>query len=434
MKTILKICSFFSLIILISLFTSCEEPSLIGLDVQPESDKLNVKFVDTLTINAVSQREDSVRTDKVSLYLLGSINDPVFGFSNCSFTTEINLPSSNVVFPADVKVDSIVLTLYLKSFYGNDKYVNRMKVNVWEVTETLNVDSVRFSNQAVSKGQLLGSKTLIPNVKDSVLIDGVMFPPNIRIKLDNNLGKRFIEAAANGQLANNISFVEYFKGIHVEALPFNQGGMVYYIDLLNGFSRLSLYYNSPNDTGIFNFTIGQKCARFNTFTHDYSIAVSDLKNQMSDSNIVFNQKLYLQTRAGVKVHLNFPTIKNLVDPYPIIINKAELVLPIDETDVSSKSYPVPPRLVLATYNEKGEYAFLPDYSDPRFGGEYNKVKKEYRFNITRYVQDALRDGYVDRGLVIFISGSSARADRLVLSGTASTGRKPQLQISYTVIN
>lgn len=434
MKTVLKISGFLSFIICLLFLSSCEEPSIIGLDVQPESDKLNIKFVDTLTVNAVSQREDSVRTDKVSLYLLGSINDPVFGFSDCSFTTEINLPSSNVVFPTDVKVDSVVLTLYIKGHYGNDKYNNRIKVNVWEVTEQLNVDSIRFSNQTVAKGQLLGSRTLTPNVNDSVTIDGVKFPPNIRIKLDNNLGKRFIEAASNGSLANNNVFVEFFKGLHIEALPFSQGGTIYYVDLLNGFSRLSLYYNSPSDTGVFNFSIGQKCARFNHFSHNYSNAVVDLKDQMNNPDMNSNQKLYLQTRAGVKIHINFPTIKDLINPYPIVINKAELVFPIDETDNSAMIYPVPPRLVLATYNEKGEYAFLPDYSDPRFGGDYNKVNKEYRFNITRYVQSLLREGNIDRGLVLFISGSSARADRLVLTGTANSSKKPKLLISYTVIN
>lgn len=404
------------------------------MDVQPESDKLNIKFVDTLTVNAVSQREDSVRTDKVSLYLLGSINDPIFGFSECSFTTEINLLSSNVSFPADVKVDSVVLTLNIKGYYGNDKYNNKITINVWEVTEQLALDSIRFSNQTVSKGQLLGSRTLVPNVNDSVTIDGVKLPPNIRIKLDNNLGKRFVEAASNGLLANNTVFLEFFKGIHVNAQAFNQGGTIYYVDLLNGFSRLSMYYNSPSDTGIFNFSIGQKCARFNNFNQNYSNAVIDLKDQMSNPNLALNQKLYLQTRAGVKVHINFPTIKDLINPYPIVINKAELVFPIDETDNSAKIYPIPPRLVLATYNEKGEYAFLPDYSDPRFGGDYDKVNKEYKFNITRYVQSLLSEGYVDRGLVLFISGSSARADRLVLNGSGNLGKKPKLQISYTIIN
>jgi len=434
LKTLVKFRLLFIFVVVSAILTSCEEPSIIGLDVQPQSDLMNVKFVDTLTINAVSQRLDSVRTDKVAMYLLGSINDPYFGFSSSSFITEINLPSSNIVFPTDIVVDSIVLNLHLRGFYGNDKYKNELKVNVFEIDEQLHLDSARYSNQPVVKKRLLGTRSLIPNVKDSVTVDSIKFPPSIRIKLNNNLAKEFIEAAANGHLANNKTFVDFFNGILVEAEPFARGGIIYYFDLLSGFSRMSLYYKSQGKNQIFNFVIGQKCARFNTFYHNYNSADAALKHQMQNPNYYNNDKLFLQSRGGVIVHLKFPNIKNLKKPHPIVVNKAELVLPIYENDHSSKIYPVPPRLSLATYNEKGEFVFLPDQTDPRFGGDYNKISKEYRFNITRYVQTLINETNLSDKLVVFVSGSSTRGDRLVLHGFDSVTRKPQLQITYTIVN
>ncbi|MBA3705349.1 MAG: hypothetical protein H0W84_05470, partial [Bacteroidetes bacterium] len=63
--------------------TSCDESSVVGLDVQPSNDLLNVSFQDTTTIITKTIREDSLRTDEALVgfagALIGKYIDPVFG-------------------------------------------------------------------------------------------------------------------------------------------------------------------------------------------------------------------------------------------------------------------------------------------------------------------------------------------------------------------
>jgi len=434
LKNILKSANRYWFVLLLPIILiKCSEPSIIGLDIQPPSDQLNLIYVDTLTVEAYTFREDSVRTDKSLYYLVGSLADPVFGRSTASFSTQVNLPSSNISFPADVTVDSLVLSLVVRGYYGNDKYINPLHVLVYETDDKLFPDSTYYSNQILSKKALIGSKTLIPNLKDSVFVDGAKFPPHIRIPLDKNLGKRFVEDAAMGKLANNNVFTDYFKGIIVEALPFTTGGSIYYFDIISSATKMTLYYHTPEQTSSFTFLINDKCSRFNMFDHDYGFSASDFQNQFANPGLP-SEKLYLQSRAGTKINIHFPTIRNLIDPYPLLVNKAELIFKIDETDITNNIFPVPARLTLVKYNKEGSYVFIADQTSTFFGGEYNASEKEFKFNITRHVQSILLENAEDYGIALLISGASTRGDRVILYGMQNSEKKPQLRLTYTLIN
>jgi hypothetical protein len=411
----------------------CTEPSIIGLDVQPVTDQINVKYVDSLQVNAYTLREDSVRSDRTLYYLLGSINDNVFGKSTASFATQLNLPSSNITFPQDATVDSIVLSLVVKGYYGNDKHINPLQIRVYEVDDMLYPDSSYYSMQTLNKKSLIGAKNCIPNLTDSVFVDNSKLPPHVRIPLDNNLAKRFIEDAAGGSLANNATFTEYFKGILVEVIPASIGGSIYYFDILSTASKVTLYYHTAEQSSSFSFLINDKCARFNMYTQDYTTANADFQSQLANQGQP-SEKLYLQSRAGTKINISFPDIKNIIDPYPVIINKAELVFKVDAGDITSGIYPVPVRLTLVKYKEDGTYAFMADQASASFGGEYNSSKKEFKFNISQHIQSIIKEEAEDYGIALVVSGASTRGDRVVLHGMLSGENKPQLKLTYTIIN
>src|ERR1043165_1870448 len=63
--------------------TSCDESSVVGLEVQPADDLLKVGWQDTTTLITKTQLEDSLRTDALLITtgtpLLGKYIDPVFG-------------------------------------------------------------------------------------------------------------------------------------------------------------------------------------------------------------------------------------------------------------------------------------------------------------------------------------------------------------------
>ncbi len=66
--------SFFLIPLLtVLLLNACKEPDAVGLNVLPGSDQLGLEFSDSATIYSKTVREDSLRTDEISLQLLGSI-------------------------------------------------------------------------------------------------------------------------------------------------------------------------------------------------------------------------------------------------------------------------------------------------------------------------------------------------------------------------
>ncbi|MGL5888997.1 MAG: hypothetical protein ACRC3B_03890, partial [Bacteroidia bacterium] len=59
--------------------TSCKKESDIGLGLQPGNDLLNAQLSDTITLWTKTEIDDSLRSDKTALCVIGSNNDPLFG-------------------------------------------------------------------------------------------------------------------------------------------------------------------------------------------------------------------------------------------------------------------------------------------------------------------------------------------------------------------
>ena len=71
--------------------SACKKPSPTeGGDYFPSSDELTALQTDTFSIVATTLKEDSVFTDELSLALVGMIDNPTFGTTQCvTYTVEI---------------------------------------------------------------------------------------------------------------------------------------------------------------------------------------------------------------------------------------------------------------------------------------------------------------------------------------------------------
>src|SRR5690554_1955088 len=107
------------LTMLISLFilSGCENPTGIGLDVDPE-DQIEALFTDTVSLRAYTVRDDSVQSASFSQNLFGLLRDPIFGKTNVGLAIDIGRPSGFKQILPDAEIDSIVLVLP----YGGDYY------------------------------------------------------------------------------------------------------------------------------------------------------------------------------------------------------------------------------------------------------------------------------------------------------------------------
>jgi hypothetical protein len=138
--------------------------------------------------------------------------------------------------------------------------------------------------------------------------------------------------------------------------------------------------------------------------------------------------------AGLKVRIEYPYIQNLVKKGRIAINKAQLVIPVnDSTDISLPSYAPPYQLVLVE-ELGGLYRFLVDQDEGTsyYGGVYNSTAKTYTFNIALYLQRVLNGLEPNLGLYleVWTGDRPSTPNRVVLKGPK---RHPgmSLNITYT---
>lgn len=424
------ITTFASILFCVVVLVSCTPEDDFGLDVQPPGDELNVVKTDTILINAHTRKVDSLRTDETNLSLVGHYTDPIFGELKASFCTQLLLSSTNVNFGTNPVIDSVILHLQYHSVYGNVVQNNPVTVEVRDLQNNIKLDSNYYSFSPINAGELLGTYTYTPNAKDSITIDGKKVAPQIRIPLDNSFGQKIIEANLAGHLASDDVFQQYFHGICV--LPISgANGSISILNIVSPSSGLTIYYHNDLDTSKYVLNTSVKSARYCNFEHfAYAGASADLLGQLNGDTTLGEQKLYLQPLAGTEVVFKIPNIKALNKDFSIIINRAELILPVDAS-VNDEEYPRPAALGLVKMNEAGKYFTLLDAGNEPFG-IFDKGKNAYRFLMTKQIQKIITGGETSFGFVLLVSGSSVYANRVVLNGPKSTNPM-RLEITYTPI-
>jgi hypothetical protein len=429
------------IIITAGILTNCkDDDNELGLEIQPTSDKLNIATTDTTSIIAYSQLVDSIKTDETSLSLLGSMVDPVFGLSTASFYTQVRLSSAAFSFGTTPLPDSLVLMLDYDSFYGDS--TAPVTVRVYELDAQLLIDTTYYSNESKAvKSTLLAEKTFVPDFVDSIAVYDDTLAPHLRINLTDitvSLALKLLEAPTDS-METNSSFLNYFYGLYVEAVPANSGGQVIAFNLTSGLSKMVLFYNNATSDSLqFQYSINSNCARFGHFDHDYSLGSSDFKAQVIDKDTTLGKNiLFEQALAGVKTFIRLPNITNYYANGSIAVNEARLFLSGAETE------PVltPATQLVLVKKTEDSYDYLTDQTigATYFGGTYDEDNNGYWFRITQTVQDLMRSTDTDYGFELYISGGAINAQRVLLYGTDpavpdTVDKKMKLVITYTKLN
>jgi hypothetical protein len=415
-------------------FASCnKEPNLIGLDLLPEGDRLNMSFIDTSTIIAYTVKEDSLRTDELSTNLIGYIDDPVFGKTLGSVYTHFNLPTLNFSFGTNPVADSVILSLVYNGIYGDS--LSQHTFRVFELADTMSLGAAYYSNSAKATiPNQIGVATFVPNLLIADSVDGEKVPPHLRIALSQEFSNRLINADAT-TLSSNSFFTDVFRGLYITADPVtsNGTGALLYFNLLEDWSKITVHYHNSTDTSRVSFPINSNCARFNKYIHYYYVGASpELLQQFAGDTISGNDRVFMQAMAGAKVKLRMPFLKNIPENSRIAVNEAILVLTDDEP---GSVFAPPSQLAMRALDDTGAYVVMADETigSVYFGGRYVN-KKEYRFRLTKYVQDRMSNPDAkDNGLMMVIAGSSLSGNRVVLKGPANTTGRMKLLIYYTLI-
>ena len=423
------------------LFNSCEKDNKFGIEINPDSNTLGAIYSDTFSVNTFSVISDSIRTDELNgPSPLGNYIDPVFGEVNASIITQIRLEQSYNFIPDngdinDVVVDSVVLYLAIDGFYGN---IQEQEFKVEILDEDIFQDSIYYNTtniitkaEDISNGLSIESDPLFPGYFSGGLVNKAILGIPLNIE---KFGLQIVNESGNTTLDGNDSdneFLTFFKGIKISSANGSNGGL-YYINLLNSFSRIRLFYrdtsgiSSEHDTLDFDFNINSNCAYFHKVTHDYT--GTEIENIVTQPAMGQNQ-FFIQTLGGINGRMIIPSFDSLIAK-PVIINKAEIILPFE--DYLYDEYPSPSSLFISRKNVEGEYEFLPDLFEGSLGGNFNVVNKNYTFNITRHLNEIVAEKAINDTIKIFPNGNGITANRVVLNGMNSTKKdKAKVVISYT---
>lgn len=406
---------FLSLVLL-----SCNEPDLIGIDLQPGSEQPGLK-TDTLVVESYIVREDSLvvwsplkNLIELPTLFLGSFNnDPYTGTSLAGFVTQIRLGNTitSSTFGGLTTPDSVVLSFLYRGLEGDSNAVHA--ISVYELSEKLIADSAYYSSRILTKGNLLGHTQLTPNLKDSVVVDSVKLPPMLRIPLDNSLGAKFMnEYVANpATFASNTAFVDYFPGLVLVDSTAGTGSILNF-PTTSGYHRLTLYYGTDKQ---YEFVIDANAVRFSTFSHT---PPSNALDNVQDDSIV------VQSMAGLKDSLFIRDMSSLFDDGPVSISSARLIFKVQD-NTTGNNMSAHNNLLIFGSDSVGRNVTTADAIETGsyYGGTLNTSTYEYTFNIGRYMQQTLtrlaNGGTPDYGLFLVAGGSTSNARRTVLKGKTS---------------
>ena len=387
------------------ILSSCKDPSEIGLDIHPQSDRILIKnnsnFFNFST-NTLS--EDSLRTDEPVRLLLGNLSsDPIFPKSNAHFISNLLLPSNNISFGdiTNIIVDSVILQYVIDDYYGNE-IQTFPNLYVSKLTDPIYKDSSYYSNYPVvySQSELVSVNNIVVQDSNSVSI--------IKISIDNYIGQEIIDGG--NALSSNEDFLQYFYGLKVATvnpsdLNLANDNTILYLNADNQKSKFSIYYRdiSVNDSVMsFDLMLGGDAARVNLFNQKN---IQQL-NTTADS-------CYVQSMSSYITSIQFNNLESIKDTLKNkVINKVNLKFSCNE-DLQFGAHE---KLFLVRKNSMGVNVFLSDFvieGESHFGGQ--NQSNNFTFNITRYFSDLINGASGFTGeLLLLPSGAVINANRTII--------------------
>ncbi|MCD6019968.1 MAG: hypothetical protein K0S53_3089 [Bacteroidetes bacterium] len=441
------------LFLLLTVLFSCkkkEDNSVLGLDVQPENDMVGLTVTDTTSVFMYTQKvENTIRSYNDSYKYLGSNQDPVFGRTDASIYTNFSISNNltNVTFGTNPVLDSAEIVIHAPGQALGDTST-ALKYDVYLLSEKL----VAGTSYSISS-HLLKSSGVVSSITGKVKIRGNNLC--LVLPLDHNMAQYILQT--NSNLTNNTAFQNAYKGFYITTSNSTLGapgsGTIRRYDLDADISGVNLYYHDGNSVStkgqIFQFSFrGNDAVKFNHIDHNYvSGASQNLFDQISGSEstalLKGNSNVYLNTFGGTRTKIYLPYLKNLTDSQKVSINRAELIVKIDDiVSPYTYKYGYPANLALIACNADGVEELVFDQLETsdfvKYGGSYDATKKQYVFNIARQVQKILNGEVGNYGFYLVNASPNRsivirrddRLERVVLGGKTNPNFKPVFKLTY----
>jgi hypothetical protein len=430
---------------------SCNDPTVIGSDLL-SGDQLDIEFTDTLTLRARTVTNDSFTVwgptpNGVNFqnFVFGDFQDPIFGRSVASIYSQFVTSTSLPRFEAGQVLDSVVLLVAYNKDLSYGKLDEPFTMEVYRMSEGLDADEKYINTDSFSVFPApLASATFIPNLTDSLTVlepnadtmRAVKVVPHLRIRMDGGGGiiDSIFSQVDSATFANDSSFLELLKGFWLKPASQNHGMLSF--NMRNTNTALRYYYTDGTDKKTYDFRI---------FTGNPVVlhqrnyyAGSEVAEYLAQGGEISNDSvLFMQGLNGVNIDFEIPYADELKD---VIINKAELVLPIRTLPNDTDDYGLVAQIYATERVTDDSLAivediFLANLSRPTedfgnyFGGRPT-TDGYYKLSLTAHLQRML-EGNASKNLRLTVYVRSERAARLVLAGPSHPTTPAKLRVSFT---
>ena len=421
------------------LFTACTRigSTEMGLGLLPSADAFNTKDTILTVETSTEDRPDSLRVYGSDDHVIGTItNDPLFG----STTASVYFNLKPAYFPYTVRgskdsvtVDSAVLILSYKGFYGDSTKPVTFNVRRISATTPLQADTNYASNypevyNLQTDAAMANPFTLdFTHAHDSVINRFEAANNQIRIPLTKTYANMFLKVFdTNTAYKTDTTLRQYFPGFALTTNSASNNNVLVVVNLQDTNTKLGLYYttNSTSLPGTRDTVVDY----FKFTTYDNGDANFIKRNRTGSEaarhfGLAKDSLVYVQTSPGTVVKIKVPGLKNFANK---IIHRAELIaeqVPTSSPTSLEKQWTAPSYLFLGAYDSaSNSIRNVPnDYQGTvntaqfvRFGGRliYKSIQgfdnvATYNFDLSRYMQGVIsrKDSVFDLRLMAPVNDS-----------------------------
>ena len=411
---------------------SCKKKeNQIGLNNINQNDLLSSNGQDTFSLVTYTFVEDSTNTKDNTVSLLGSYNDPTFGMVTAEIYSQLHIQSLSPDFGdlSTVVMDSFVLGLVYSGHYGE---VGDQTIEVFEIDDANGIsnddDSIYYQFSSVSSDQTTNwvdpnYQVVNMNPDNTTIINEVEVPSQLRIHLDTNKAKTFMQDAAllPASFESTDAFSDYFKGLHIRTANGIQAqgeGGAFYFSLKAASTKMTIYYTQDGESKTYDFYINGETPHFNKVNMDNSTTnVQDV----IDTPELGQQEYYAQafrSRAAIEM----TTITDI--PANAVLHSAVMNLSVShQTGVEYEPGPI--SVLREDPDNPGKYIAIGN-------AVYSTVNKSYSFDLRYHIQRVLNGELENTRLILSPLFFNTSADRIIFNGSETINKtKPSLRILYT---
>jgi hypothetical protein len=378
-------------LLLVLTFFACEKPGDIGLDIKNPGQSFGVLYTDTVTVQTSTVLIDSVRTSRnsdITYLIAGQYPDPQLGIVTARSFFQIYPATDSILrFGESPKVDSVVLILRKRFIYGDTNTVQTLNLHVLQNSIDnkvyYNNNSIAFSPNVIGRAEW---KPLPRATGDT-----------IRFKLDDSIGE--LLKTLNGQKEE--ALISSFNGFAIVPQSGSNAAVISFPASTSA-ARLRMYYrNDPVTTqNIFDFVVYPSYT-FHQVINNKNAPWNNLAIYQPVSSAATGTETLIQGGTGIMTKVDIPHLLKLRENKTIRLNQAYLIVEPVQNKTGSIT-PLPQQLILyradptgkPLRNENGIYVPVEEFSNLSLGGTpriagYNTTDKQYRFDITQYLQRLL---------------------------------------------